>query len=288
MKIITQIKKLLILALLVKNVFPLKLTSENSNNIKNTIKETETETEETKIAGKLNTQLILKGTSEKHKKSQRLREIENEGRVKNNNFQSTTNNISSNKATKLETKAKINQPENSQPTTNTKVQNYNSPILAELWVKYFKYTNSELNVKTPKNFFVNSGFYQQTRIYPNEDITKGNEFIKDKNYFYLSVFKNSLVFNSSKKIQMQRNIDIFTISEIGNIYESEKTAKGGIEDFGNFDEGFCLKFNILDQKRSIYIICMDSLSEKTKIKNLARSLKIEDQHTKGVYLIDNA
>jgi len=86
---------------------------------------------------------------------------------------------------------------------------------------------------------------------------------------------------------MQKNVDIFTISEIANIFENERTPKGGIEDFGNFDEGFCLKFNILDQKRSIYIICMDSLSQKTAIKKLVRSLKIEEQHKNGIYLIDN-
>ena len=86
---------------------------------------------------------------------------------------------------------------------------------------------------------------------------------------------------------MLKNVDIFTISEISNTYENERTPKGGIEDFGNFNEGFCLKFNILDQKRSIYIICMDSLAEKTKIKKLVRSLKIEDQHRNGIYLIDN-
>merc|ERR1712032_275925 len=267
---ITQIKKLLILALFVKSIFTLKLREENSNNVKNSIKEQEQESE--KIAGQLNGKINLKGTSGKHKKI----------------HSSNTNNISS--KSKVESRSKISPTESTepQPTGNTKVQNYNSPILAELWVKYFKYTNSELNIKTPKNFFVNSGFYQQTRLFPNEDVSKGKEFIRNKNYFYLSVFKNALVFNSSKKIKMQRNVDIFNISDLANIYENANVAKGGIEDFGNFDEGFCLKFNTMDQKRSIYIVCMDSLSEKTKIKNLARALKIEDQHKNGIYLIDNA
>ena len=187
MKIITQIKKLLILALLVNNIFPLKLNSENSNNIKITKEEGEGEEEgeegKAELVGRLNGQIYLKGSSEKHKKS----------------HSSSTNNSSS--KVKVESKAKVHQAENSQPTGNTKVT-YNSPILGELWVKYFKYTNSELNIKSPKNFFVNSGYYQQTRLFPNKDFTKGNEFIKDKNYFYLSVFKNSLVFNSSKKVKI--------------------------------------------------------------------------------------
>merc|ERR1711957_707435 len=215
--------------------------------------EAEGESEESEIAGKLNLlgKIYLKGTSEKHKKL---------------NTRTTNTNLLT--KAKVETKAKTqiqtHAPETTQPqpTGNTKTQNYDSLLLTQLWVKYFKYTNAELNVKTPKTFFVNSGFYQQTKLYPNADISKGDEFIKNKNFFYLSVFKNSLVFKSSKKNQMQKNVDIFTISEIANIFENERTPKGGIEDFGNFDEGFCLKFNILDQKRSIYIICMDSLSQK--------------------------
>lgn len=85
---------------------------------------------------------------------------------------------------------------------------------------------------------------------------------------------------------MQRNVDSFSIHEIASVFENEKIPKGGIEDFGNFDEGFCLKFNIMDQKRSIYILCFDSLSEKTKIKQIARALKIDEQHKNGIYLID--
>ena len=183
MKIITQIKKLIILALLVTNVFSLKsfLENENSNNIKNTIKEVEQE--EAKIAGKINNKLILKGTSEKHKKSH-----------------TTIQKTVASKA-KVVSKAKTAEPVNPQPTGNSKVQSFDSPILVQLWVKYFKYTNAELNVKTPKTFFVNSGFYQQTKLYPNADITKGNDFIKTKNNFYLSIFKNSLVFKTSKNVK---------------------------------------------------------------------------------------
>jgi len=85
---------------------------------------------------------------------------------------------------------------------------------------------------------------------------------------------------------MQKNIDSFTIEEIANVFEDVRVPKSGIEDFGNFNEGYCLKFNLMDKNRSIYILCFDSLSEKTKIQNLARSLKIESQHKEGIYLIN--
>jgi hypothetical protein len=93
---------------------------------------------------------------------------------------------------------------------------------------------------------------------------------------------------------MQKNIDSFNIEDIKNIYENEniniKKGETGIEDLGNLNsnegEGYCLKFNIKDQNNSIYIICFDSLSEKTKIKNLGRDLKIQNQHKNGIYLIE--
>lgn len=196
MKIITLIKKLLILGLLVNFVSLLKLNSENSNSIK--IKEAEgesvSESESEGIAGKLNGQIYLKGTAEKHRKSR-------------TNLQT---NFASKKKEESKAKNKINSSNKSlskntqtptESASNSKTIKSESPIIAELWVKYFKYTNSELNVKSPKSFFVNSGYYQQTRLYPNVDFTKGKEFIRNKNYFYLSVFKNSLTFTSSKKVK---------------------------------------------------------------------------------------
>jgi hypothetical protein len=200
MKITTLIKKLFILALLSNNVFLLRLNSENSNTIKNEYKNknknenenkflTKTfskEKEESGIAG----QIYLKGTLEKHKKTQLS--VTNLSSIKKEEIKLNS---------KAKAKSSTNQSEdkNSQPTGNT-TENFNSPILAELWVKYFRYTKSNINIKTPRNFFVNSGYYQQTRLYPNLDYSKDKDLIKDKNYFYLSIFKNSLVFNSSKKV----------------------------------------------------------------------------------------
>lgn len=182
MKIITfnLIKKLFIFSLLFNNVFLLRLNSENSNN--NKIKEKE----RSELVG----QIYLKGTSEKHKKIQL----------------STTNSSSkkSREGLKTNTNAKSNSlyknPASSQPTGNT-TKSFDSPILMELWVKYFKYTNAESNIKTPRSFFVNSGYYQQTRLYPNlDDYPKDKDLIQNKEHFNLSIFANSLVFNSSKKV----------------------------------------------------------------------------------------
>ena len=85
---------------------------------------------------------------------------------------------------------------------------------------------------------------------------------------------------------MQQNIDSISISEIENIMEDENSKKGGIEDFGNFEEGFCLRFRTLDQNRSIYILCFNTEDQKSKVKTFVRSLKIEEQHKNGIYLFE--
>jgi hypothetical protein len=198
MKIVAISKKLYIFLLLINNVFLLRLNSQNSNSIKNQneIKNQyqnkskeklgELEGEKINLSGQIN----LKGSlnSEKHKKTH------------------FTKSLNSSSIKKEETNIKTNIKTNTQPTGNIKTEDFKSPILAELWVKYFKYTNSELNIKSPKNFFVNIGYYQQSRLFPNADVTKGDEFIRDKNYFYLSIFENSFVFNSSKKVNKIKKI----------------------------------------------------------------------------------
>lgn len=184
MKIITEIKKLFIFSILINGVFLIKLNSENLNS--NSLESKESEG--IGIAGQLNGQIYLKGKAslEKNKKT----------------HLTTQTNTSVNKKEKENSTLKTKQSENLQSHSNSNKLVFDNPIILETWVKYFKYTNNELNVKTPKSFFVNSGFYQQTRLFPNADVSKDNDLIKNKNYFYLSLFKNSLVFSTSKKVKI--------------------------------------------------------------------------------------
>lgn len=209
MKIITLFKNLLILSLLVSDTFQSNLSAENSNKLTNSIKVSEGESEgeseemESELSEKLNLngQIYLKGASSKHRKSHSTL---------------TTNSFAKNK---VETNLKSNQKsratsenksKNSQHSSGDDIktthQHHDSPILAEFWVKYFKFSNTEVkNIRTLKKFFVNNGFYQQTKLFPNTDFSKGKDFIKDSNHFYLSLFKNSFVFTSSKRVRKLNN-----------------------------------------------------------------------------------
>ena len=92
------------------------------------------------------------------------------------------------------------------PQKNVELQK-SGPIVHEGWVKYFKFTNEALTDLTPKEFIKNPAFYEQRKFYPKADFSKANtngvhEFIRNENYFYLSIFPGYLVFNQSKKVKI--------------------------------------------------------------------------------------
>ena len=45
------------------------------------------------------------------------------------------------------------------------------PIFLEMWVKFFKYSDLDINVQTPTHFFLNNEFFNQHKMFP-----KNNKF----------------------------------------------------------------------------------------------------------------
>ncbi len=81
---------------------------------------------------------------------------------------------------------------------------------------------------------------------------------------------------------MKRVFDSFSIHDIERIYSDPLAKKSGIADFGNFDEGFCLKFSTKNLDKYVYIICFDSNEDKSYVLNLAREIKLEEQINDGI------
>jgi len=82
---------------------------------------------------------------------------------------------------------------------------------------------------------------------------------------------------------MQKIIESLNISDIEKVNENPKDKKSGITDFGNFDEGYCLKILTKNQNRIIFVICFDKIEEKNQVFDLIRKLKIEEQHSEGIF-----
>jgi len=58
---------------------------------------------------------------------------------------------------------------------------------------------------------------------------------------------------------MIRTAKSLLISEIKPIFKSVKGFSGGLEDLGNFKEGFCFKVITMNQE---WVMCAESLPEK--------------------------
>ncbi len=82
---------------------------------------------------------------------------------------------------------------------------------------------------------------------------------------------------------MKKVIDSFNIEDITKVYEDPSIKAGGVSDFGNFDEGFCIKITTKDSGKIVYVLCFDSMNEKTVVLNLVRLIKIDQQHKNGIF-----
>jgi hypothetical protein len=76
--------------------------------------------------------------------------------------------------------------------------------------------------------------------------------------------------------------------ELGNIQQTaEDSYTGGIEDYGNFNEGFCFRVNLKEGDYGIWTICNETLKEKKKLMTIIKNLKIKQQRDEGL-IITNA
>jgi len=128
-------------------------------------------------------------------------------RAENRHNTRYTSNIQNNNGLNLNSGIKT------QTTLNKKAKmiDGNQPILFRAWIKYFKYSDGIINTPVPKGFNFNPEFYEQKKYYPNDDYQKRNkegqyDFIRDKNYFYLTLFQKALVFNSNKIVNSFINL----------------------------------------------------------------------------------
>ena len=121
------------------------------------------------------------------------------------------------------------------------------PVHFKGCVKFFKLDSDESQTKRPTTFFKNMEFFQQSRKFQNQDLTKKdedgeNDFIKNEMYFYAQVNFESINILNSKLDKFQHTYDTLNIDLIVPQVE-DKNFIGGITDFGSFSEGFCFRVN---------------------------------------------
>jgi hypothetical protein len=168
------------------------------------------------------------------------------------------------------------------------------PIYYTAWVKYFKYSDDDEAGKSPKQFFKNNHFYEQKKLFPDADLSKTSddgmntleEYIKSPTLFYAVLFRKNLNFISSRQIQLQKTIDVLHIDTILQVQEGGDSKTSGIQDFGNFSEGFCFKV-LNTNPNQTWVLCSETSKIKEKFMEILKNLKLQSQRDKGVIALPN-
>lgn len=179
------------------------------------------------------------------------------------------------------------------------------PIFFTGWVKYFKFSDSDQSGDSPKHFFKNTGYYEQMKYLPagspnnqtnstNSSQSGNGNMVKSPSHFLAVVFKNNINFVTSKMIQIQKTYDVLNLDGIlpvmetrgfGKQKEQGKDNKNGIQDFGNFSEGFCFKILNSKPRMETWVICTDSQGDKTKLMSILKQLKLQMQRLAGMVVM---
>jgi len=61
--------------------------------------------------------------------------------------------------------------------------------------------------------------------------------------------------------------------------------KNGVFDYGKFNEGYCIRVSTKDSFNTVWIVCCDTEAEKDDLLNKLRTIKIQDQHDRGMIIL---
>jgi hypothetical protein len=288
MKLI-KITKLIILAVLITLTFTFETATESEDKMKNKINISEGNMKHKKIHlrnlsnEKLYSSTAVAGTAASAATGTKTAEPTG----KNSNYMAvSTNSDIGRNSNLLQVSAGISNP------IPNELKLGDGPIFFEGWMKYFKYADLDQSSNSPKQFFKNNYYYEQMKELPqmnmNATASDGTLFnVKSPSHFYVVVFKNNVNFLSRRMVQLQKTVDTLYVENIKPVIESKSYGEispantNGIQDFGNFSEGFCLKVLSSKPRGETWIICADSDQDKTNFMNVVKQLKILNQRDKG-------
>lgn len=79
---------------------------------------------------------------------------------------------------------------------------------------------------------------------------------------------NGIFVTSARRNSLGRTVDHINLSQIKPALKSKKGFIGGIEDQGNYKEGFCFRINANGGTEDlIWVLCCDSLTIKNEWMN---------------------
>jgi len=139
-------------------------------------------------------------------------------------------------------------------------------VLTKGWVKYLEISEDSRN--PPSNFVKNRMYFlQMSENVGINTVVKDNigfVNIPNEEYFYAELTESNLKLFTSRNERYKRLEKILKISDLVP-QESFDPCKGGVEDVGNFEEGYCFMVKYTNySKFYIWELCTDSVYEKDK------------------------
>lgn len=151
------------------------------------------------------------------------------------------------------------------------------------WLKFFTYTPSFYASSVPNKFEYNPSYLAQFSWGRKPGFTdkEKDEFgffnIPDDTHFFFILTKKSLFAVNARRNDIAKTYKSLELEWIEPVVTGDLVQgyKGGLEDIGNFKEGFC--FRIKSQTNVIWNVCADTMEQKTKwmaqITEVLRSVK---------------
>lgn len=154
------------------------------------------------------------------------------------------------------------------------------------WLKFFTYTPNFYASSIPNKFEFNPGFEAQFSFGRNPTFTdkdkdeNGFFNIPDDTHFFFVLTRKTLYAMNARRNDIAKTYKSIELQWIEPTVTGDLVQgyKGGLEDIGNFREGFC--FRLKSTTNIIWNICADSMDQKEKWMKIIFSLL---QNTKSNY-----
>lgn len=173
------------------------------------------------------------------------------------------------------------------------------PVYFKGWIKFIHFKTNKNSEEFPKHFYQNNEFYEQLKHNitvtpqgsasdaPSTDAaaSANPNAVKGPQYFYCMLFKDNLNFISSPRNNLKTTFDTLAIDKIKPVSEKPgfEVKNNGLQDFGNFSEGYC--FKVLYEGDMNWIICSDTQAEKNNLMMRLKQLKLKHQQEDGLVVL---
>lgn len=210
--------------------------------------------------------------------------------LQSNKIKVYTNSVNNNSNTSYKSLFKFNKTNNSSLLLNmfefksysknnllrTTTNNTIDIVECKGWLKYI--IINDFDNSLPTKFIINNSYNKQIANKSNTNLLQKDEIgyinIPNDSMFYVELDASKIIIYSSRDLQYKYKTYEILINDIIPLTSSyDSKYKGGVEDIGNFTEGYCfvIKF-VHNGNKKIIEFCSESINEKDNWMNIIASI----------------